>query len=48
MRLRRALWGLGCGLTFLGVVYAFQRPFKEYPGTEYYDFQLPAYFAEKT
>jgi hypothetical protein len=48
MRLRRALWGLGCGLTFLGVVYAFQRPFKEYPGTEYYDFQLPADFAEKT
>jgi hypothetical protein len=39
---------LGCGFAFLGAVYAFQRPFKEYPGTEYYDFQLPTDYAERT
>jgi NAD(P)-dependent dehydrogenase (short-subunit alcohol dehydrogenase family) len=32
----------------LGAVYAFQRPFREYPGIEYNDFPLPSDFAEKT
>jgi len=48
MRLRRALCALGCGLTFLGVVWAFQRPFREFQGTEYNDFPLPADYMEKT
>lgn len=48
MRLRRALCGLGCGLTFFSAVYAFQRPFREYAGVEYYNFPLPSDYAEKT
>jgi hypothetical protein len=40
----------GCALIFLGTVYAFQRPFKEYPGTEYSvgEIPLPADYNEKT
>jgi Domain of unknown function (DUF4159) len=50
MRLRRALCGLGCGLTFLGAMYAFQKPFREYSGTEYYEgaIPLPSDYAERT
>ena len=50
MRLKKAVYGLVCGLTFLGVIYAFQRPFREYSGTEYYEgeFPLPPDYAEKT
>ncbi|HUA19972.1 MAG TPA: DUF4159 domain-containing protein [Bryobacteraceae bacterium] len=29
-----------CGLVFLGIVYAFQRPFRQYHGVEYYNFEL--------
>jgi hypothetical protein len=41
---------LACVLIFLGTVYAFQRPFKEYPGTEYRvgDIPLPADWNDKT
>src|SRR5271163_738933 len=31
----------GCGLLFLGMLYAVQRPFKQYPGIEYEEFNLP-------
>jgi hypothetical protein len=48
MRLRRALSVLGCGLAFFGGVYAFQHPFREFPGVEYNDFPLPADYNEKT
>jgi len=52
MRLRRGLRGLGCGigcaLFLLTGLYAFQRPFKEYPGTEYSGFDLPPDWNEKT
>jgi hypothetical protein len=41
MRLGKALCGLACGLAFLGAVYAFQRPFHEYSGTEYYEGEIP-------
>ena len=45
---RKAI-SLICGaVAFLGVLYAFQRPFREYPGIEYNDFPLPADFQEKT
>ena len=40
----------GCALIFLGTVYAFQRPFKEYSGTEYSigEIPLPADYNDKT
>ncbi|HWB87250.1 MAG TPA: DUF4159 domain-containing protein, partial [Bryobacteraceae bacterium] len=41
MPVRRAVV-LMCGvIAFLGAVYAFQRPFRQFPGREYYDFPLP-------
>jgi hypothetical protein len=48
MVLRRMICGLGCGLAFLGVLYAFQRPFREFPAVEYNNFPLPADYNEKT
>jgi len=38
---RRALWKAGCGIVFLGALYAFQRPFRQFPGVEYENFELP-------
>jgi len=35
-------------LMFFGVVYAFQKPFREYPGVEYDDFPKPPDWNEKT
>jgi hypothetical protein len=32
---------LGCGFLFLAGVWAFQKPFRQYPGREYGDFPLP-------
>ncbi len=43
----RVRWPL-CILAFLGTLFAFQRPFREYPGVEYNDFPLPADWSEKT
>src|SRR5947207_8940638 len=48
MTLWNALSRLAAGAVFLGVVYAVQRPFREYPGVEYNDFPLPADAHEKT
>src|SRR4051812_46443083 len=48
MDLKKALWRVSAGAAFLGALYAFQRPFREYPGVEYSDFPLPADAAEKT
>ena len=31
---------LGCGFVFLGALYAFQRPFHQFPGVEYFNFEL--------
>jgi len=41
---------LGCGLSFLGVLYAFQHPFREFPGIEYRlgAIPLPPDYQEKT
>jgi len=44
----RLLWRFGLGLAALTALYAFQRPFREYPGIEYEHFQLPSDYQEKT
>jgi len=41
MSLRGILSAVGCALMFLGVVYGFQKPWREYPATEYNNFPLP-------
>jgi hypothetical protein len=48
MDLARALRWAGCGIACLGLVYAFQRPFRQYPGVEYFTFQLTPDWQEKT
>jgi hypothetical protein len=50
MELRKALRGIGCGLCCLGILYAFQRPFRELPGIEYRlgSIPLPPDYQEKT
>jgi hypothetical protein len=45
---RTILWRCGLGLVALTAVYAWQRPFREYPGIEYNDFPLPQDYREKT
>ncbi len=41
MGFRKALWGVACGVGFLSALYAFQRPFRQYPGVEYENFETP-------
>jgi len=41
MNLRGILSAIGCALIFLGVVYGFQKPWREYPAVEYNNFPLP-------
>src|ERR1019366_8279988 len=50
MRLGRVLRRLGCGLTVLGALYAFQRPFRPFNGVEYAigDIPMPPDWQEKT
>jgi len=43
-----ALRRLGCGIGLLGALYAFQRPFRQYPGVEYSRFEVPPDWEEKT
>ena len=40
--------GAVCALALLGSLHAFQRPFRQYPGTEYFQFEIPPDWAEKT
>ncbi len=47
MRLRSILVAGALGVSFLGVVYAFQRPWKEYPGAEYENFPIPPDYQDK-
>jgi len=42
MTLRGLLSTAGCALVFLGAVYGFQKPWREYPAVEYNNFPLPA------
>ena len=50
MRLRKALRQIGSGLCFLGALYAFQRPFREFPGIEYRlgEIAMPPDYRERT
>src|SRR2546428_261666 len=48
MRMRTALRRSGCTIAFLTVLYAFQRPFRQFPGVEYRAFELPPDWDEKT
>jgi hypothetical protein len=48
INLRSALWLAGFTLAFLGTVYAFQKPFRQYHGVEYYSFDTPPDADEKT
>ena len=41
MSCRNLVMRFSCGLLFLGMLYAVQRPFKQYPGIEYEEFNLP-------
>src|ERR1700719_1783640 len=44
---RKTMCGIGCALTFLGAVYAFQRPFYQLQGVEYRAFELPTDWQQK-
>lgn len=44
----KALGRMGCAVTVLSAMYAYQRPFHQYPGVEYSDFETPADAQEKT
>ena len=48
MRIRAILGAVACGVLLLGAGYAWQRPFREYPGIEYENFPLPPDYQEKT
>src|SRR6185369_2881308 len=40
-RQRRALLAAAAALCLVGIALAAPRPFRQYPGVEYYDFELP-------
>jgi hypothetical protein len=46
----RRIFGLAAGIALFGMLYAFQLPFREYPGVEYRlgDIPLPADYRERT
>jgi Domain of unknown function (DUF4159) len=48
MSIRKALWRIACALLCIGTLFAFQRPFREYPGVEYDGMPLPTDWQEKT
>ena len=48
MPLPKTLLAGVAGLLLLGVTYAFQRPWREYPGVEYENFPVPPDYQEKT
>src|SRR5438105_139415 len=49
MRIRTAVIATSLGLLLLSTAFAWQlRPFREYPGREYEDFQIPPDYQEKT
>ena len=41
MVFRKALYGAGLGVASLAALYAFQRPFRQFPGVEYENFEVP-------
>ena len=48
MRILKAWWLLGCAFLLVGVAYAYQAPFREYPSVEYGVERLPPDYQEKT
>lgn len=48
MHIPKALWRIACALLCIGTLFAFQRPFREYPGVEYEGMPLPPDWQEKT
>ena len=46
--IRSAWWICACALAALGTLYAFQKPFRQYPGVEYPSFETPPDYQEKT
>ena len=48
MDFRKALRRAACGVACLSVLYAFQRPFRQFPGVEYFTFDLTPDWQEKT
>ena len=50
MVIRKLMWRLGLGAALLGTLFAFERPFHEYPGVEYNvgDIPLPSDWQQKT
>src|SRR5579863_8512488 len=48
VHLRNTLVAFLVGMLLLGGVYAFQRPWREYPGVEYENFPIPPDYQEKT
>jgi Domain of unknown function (DUF4159) len=48
MDFRKVSRGAACGLLCLSALYAFQRPFRQFPGVEYFTFDLTPDWQEKT
>jgi hypothetical protein len=48
MSIPKALLWCVASVAFLGALYAWQRPFRQYPGVEYGDFPMPPDWQEKT
>jgi hypothetical protein len=48
MNLRKAVWLSLGGIAFVSGLFAFQRPWREFPGREYYSFPVPPDYQEKT
>ena len=48
MQIRKAWRWAACGIVCLGALSAFQRPFRQFPGVEYFSFELTPDWQEKT
>src|SRR5258707_65928 len=48
MSFRKACWPVGSVFVLLSTMFAFQRPFRQFPGVEYSNFETPADWEEKT
>ncbi|MBZ5604268.1 MAG: DUF4159 domain-containing protein [Acidobacteriia bacterium] len=48
MRFAKPFFLAGCGLAITGALLAYQRPFHQYPGVEYFQFEVPADYQDKS
>ena len=48
MTIWKRLLRIGSAVALVGTLYAFQRPFRQYPGVEYFNFELTPDWQEKT